>query len=201
MLAGELDRLQETFCEGQTYDPATLEAVGPHRFDHVTVLCADDLEAQEADSRTLVTLLHLRELATRRDQRCAIISEMADDRNRQLAQFAHADDFVVSQKLISLLMTQIAENPHLATVFADLFDADGSEIYLKPARDFVREGVPIEFSTVVAAARRQGQIAVGYRVHAESHQPPTFGVVLNPDKLLPVTMRPGDRVIALAKDG
>lgn len=200
-LGGELERLQVTFCKGQAHDPATLEAVGPHRFDHVTVLSADDLEAQEADSRTLVTLLHLRELAGRQGNGCAIISEMADDRNRQLAQFARADDFVVSQKLISLLMTQVAENPHLATVFADLFDADGSEIYLKPACDFVREGVEIDFYTVVEAARRQGQVAIGYRVQADSHQPPTFGVVLNPDKRVPVTMRPGDRVIVLAEDG
>ena len=50
---------------------------------------------------------------------------MLDLRNRALAEVTRADDFIVSDRLVSLLMAQVAENPQLNAVFADLFDAGG----------------------------------------------------------------------------
>ncbi len=79
---------------------------------------------------------------------------MLDVCNRELAKVTEADDFIVSDKLISLLMAQVSENKHLHAVFADLFDSDGSEIYLKPAQDYVALHQPLNFYTVVEAARR-----------------------------------------------
>ena len=63
---------------------------------------------------------------------------MLDVRNRELAEATKVDDFIVSDHLISLMMTQLSENAELAEVFDDLFDPEGSEIYLKPAGDYVR---------------------------------------------------------------
>ena len=62
---------------------------------------------------------------------------MLDVRNRELAEVTQADDFIVSDKLISLMLAQVSENKDLNAVFDDLFDPDGSEIYLKPAADYV----------------------------------------------------------------
>ncbi|MGH3716098.1 MAG: CASTOR/POLLUX-related putative ion channel [Micromonosporaceae bacterium] len=181
-------------------DRAVLEALDVGKFDHVIALCRDDLEPQLADSRNLVTLLHLRDMEQRIGGRFSVVSEMADDRNRTLAQVTKADDFVVGEKLISLLMTQISENRKLADVFADLFDPDGSEIYLKPAGYYVRLGGPVSFYTVVEAARRRGEVAVGYRLASQAREAPMFGVVINPDKTSQLTLTPDDRIIVLAED-
>ncbi|HEY8471336.1 MAG TPA: hypothetical protein VIL37_01720 [Natronosporangium sp.] len=199
-LASQLHSLMLNFKEEDSSDRAVLESLDVANYDHILVLCGDDVDPQLADSRTLVTLLHLRDMEQRSGGRFSIVSEMADDRNRALAQITQADDFIVSEKMLSLLTTQISENPHLATVFANLFDADGSEIYLKGAEWYVRPGFPINFQTVVEAARWRGESAIGYRVAAQAHEPPTFGVVLNPDKAAPITFQPGDRVIVLAEN-
>ena len=61
-----------------------------------------------------------------------IVSEMMDIRNRALAQIARADDFIVSDKLVSLMMSQLSENKHLEQVFKVLFSSEGSEIYIRP---------------------------------------------------------------------
>ena len=53
------------FQEGDTTDRAVLESVGAADFDHVIVLSYAGLEEQEADAKTLVTLLHLRDMAER----------------------------------------------------------------------------------------------------------------------------------------
>ncbi|MEU8148287.1 potassium transporter TrkA [Nonomuraea sp. NPDC048901] len=186
--------------ECDTTDRVTLEALDVGTFDHIIVLADSNLEPQHADSRTLVTLLHLRDMASKSGQRYAIVSEMNDDRNRRLAQVTKADDFVVSDKLISLLMTQLSENPHLGQVFRFLFDSAGSEIYLKPATDYVQPGVPVSFATVIYSARTRGETAIGYRVLAEAASPPAYGVVLNPGKSAAVTFGPRDLVIVLAED-
>lgn len=188
------------FKEDDTTDRVLLESLNPGSYNHIIALCSDDVAPQLADSKTLVTLLHLRDMAQRSNSRFKVVSEMADDRNRTLAQVTQADDFIVSDKLISLLLTQTAENPHLSQVFGQLFSPDGSEIYLKPADHYVRPGVPVNFYTVAESARRRGETAFGYRVAALAKQAPDFGVHLNPDKGMQFMLHPGDKVIVLAED-
>jgi hypothetical protein len=199
-LLQEVRNLTLDFKEADSSDRAVLEGLNVQNFDHIIALCGDDVEPQLADSRTLTTLLQLRDMEQKLGDRFSIVSEMADDRNRALAQVTQADDFIVSDKLLTLMMIQVSENPHLSTIFANLFDSAGSEIYLKPAGRYVRPGVPINYQTVVEAARQRGESAIGYRVAAESLQPPTYGIHLNPDKAAPLTIRPGDSVIVLAED-
>ena len=127
--------------------------------------------------------------------------KMLDIKNRQLAQVTRADDFVVSDNLLSLMLSQISENAELALVFQDLFDPEGSEIYLKPAEEYVQMGSPLNFYTVVEAARRRNQVAIGYRVQADAYDAgKSYGVRINPKKSLLTTYAKGDRIIVLAED-
>ena len=190
-----------TFQAGDTTDRRTLDGLALPAFNHIIILCySDTLDAQQADARTLVTLLHLRDIASRSGQRVSIVSEMLDIRNRNLAEVTQADDFIVSDRLVSLMLSQVSENKALNAVFADIFDPAGSEIYLKPATDYVAEGVPVNFYTVVEAARQRGETAFGYRLHAAAgDKARSYGVVVNPDKSAPITFAPADRVIVLAE--
>jgi ion channel POLLUX/CASTOR len=190
-----------TFRAGNTTDRRKLDALGVPSYDHVIVLSySDELGHEEADSRTLVTLLHLREIADRSDRSFSIVSEMLDDRNRELAEIARADDFIVSDRLVSLMMCQVSENKEYSAVFAELIDPEGSELYLKPADEYVEPGVPLSFYTVVEAARRRGEVAVGYRTKSEADdQRKSYGVRLNPAKSRRVTFAEGDTVIVLAE--
>jgi hypothetical protein len=170
-------------------------------YDHVIVLSySDELDHKEADSRTLVTLLHLREIADQNGQSFSVVSEMLDDRNRELAEITRADDFIVSDRLVSLMMCQVSENKELSLVFEDLIDTEGSELYLKPADEYVKPGAPLNFYTVVEAARRRGEVAVGYRVKSETGDPyKSYGVHLNPDKSERIPFTEGDKIIVLAE--
>ena len=197
----ELRQMKVAFRTGNTTDRRTLDGLGVPSYDHVIVLSySDELGHEEADSRTLVTLLHLREIADRSDQPFSIVSEMLDDRNRELAEITRADDFIVSDRLVSLVMSQISENKELSALFEKLFDPEGSELYLKPAGEYVEPGVPLSFYTVVEAARRRGEVAVGYRTKAEaSDQDKAYGVHLNPDKSRRISFSEDDRVILLSE--
>lgn len=186
---------------GDATDRRVLEALQPGRFDHIITLSSSDApDIQQADGRTLVTLLHLRDMASRSGQDFSIVSEMLDVRNRELAQVTQADDFIVSDRLVSLLMSQISENAGLKAVFDDLFRADGSEIYLKPAGDYVALGQPLNFYTVLEAARRRGEVAIGYRLKSEAEHPKlSYGVHLNPRKPELIRFSELDRIIVLSE--
>ena len=188
--------------QGDTTDRRALDDLGVETYDHVILLCySDTLEAQQADARTLVTLLHLRDIADRGGYDFSIVSEMLDVRNRALAEVTRADDFIVSDRIVSLMLSQVSENKQLNAVFADLFDPGSSEIYLKPASEYVALGEPVNFYTVVESARRRGQVAFGFRLGAESGDPAkSYGVRLNPDKSAAITFAEGDKVVVLAEE-
>ncbi len=198
----QVQNLEVGFRRGNTTDRRTLDSLGAESYSSVIVLCySDALDAQKADARTLVTLLHLRDIAARTDASFTIVSELLDDRDRQLAQVTKVDDVIVSDKVISLMVAQLSENPWLSGVFEDLFDAAGSEIYMRPAEHYATAGKEVTFATIVEAARRRDEAAVGYRTRdGDTDAERNFGVHVNPHKSETFTIAPGDRVIVLAED-
>lgn len=195
-----LTNLEVTVARGSTTDRSTLEEHVTPGLDQVIVLCySDDLEPQAADARTLVTLLHVRDILASYDGFTPVVSEMLDDRNRVLAQVAHVDDVVVSGEIVSLLVTQLSEDPRLEAVFHELLGSRGSEIYLRPAEWYVQPEHEVSFATIVAGALRRGETAIGYRSVALAHDPGSgFGVRVNPAKSELFTVAVGDRVVVLA---
>ncbi|MBI5033081.1 MAG: NAD-binding protein [Chloroflexi bacterium] len=189
------------FMQADITDRVVLDSLNVHAFDHIIVLSyGDTLDAERADAQTLITLLHLRDISEKMGKELAIVSEMLDVRNRELAEVTRADDFIVSNQLVSLLLAQVSENKYLNAVFADLFDPEGSEIYLKPASDYVQLGMPINFYTVLEAARQRSEVAIGYRIKSQARAADkSYGVAVNPDKSKPVTFDQGDKIVVLAE--
>jgi voltage-gated potassium channel Kch len=197
-----LKNLTISFVRGDISDRPTLEGLGLAGFSRIILLAySDQLEVQRADALTLVTLLHLRTLADQHGYSYAIVSQILDVRNRSLAEVTRADDFIVSDKLASLMVSQVAENKFMNAVFADIFDPEGSEIYLKPARDYVPLHQPVNFYTVVQSAVQRSQVAIGYRLKAASQEANQgYGVVVNPDKSVRLSFSENDQIIVLAED-
>jgi len=190
-----------TFTQGDTTDRAFLDTLEILQYEYVIIMCySDTLTTQAADARTLVTLLHLREIEDAAGHNFSIVSEMLDIRNRELADVTRADDFVVSDSLISLILTQLSENKALSRVYNTLFDKKGSEIYLEPASNYVKVGEEVNFYTVVEAARRQNEIAIGYRVGRHKfNASKCYGVTVNPVKSHSFTYSINDKIIVLSE--
>jgi voltage-gated potassium channel Kch len=197
----KLSNLQITIRQGNTTSRRTLQETGPTEYDHVIVLAySDTMDPKQADAYTLVTLLHLRQIKAGDNAPFSIVSEMLDDRNRELGEVAEVDDFIVSGKLFSLLMAQLAENKYLAPVYEDLLSPVGSEFYLKPAAKYIKTDRPVNFYTVVASARMRGEIAIGYKKGVEAYNPElSYGIVMNPRKSDLVSFEKRDRIILLSE--
>ena len=150
------------------------------------------LDNDEADARTLLTLLAFNQVRQHEDVGTVrIVAEMLDQRNAQLAEATGVDDFVVSDELTSLMLAQLSERQELDQVFADLFDREGCSIELRPAPLYGAH-LASSFADVVKTAATMGQSAIGFR-RSTSGQ-----VVVNPSKSEPLHLERADEVLVIA---
>ena len=193
----ELARIDTQFlpCSGDMDQLSTLLEKDRPGYDHVIILgYRNVMTPEEADARTFLTLLLLHEAHL--DNRAGrIVAEVLDPRDVELAHATGANDFIVSDALSSSMIAQLTENPEVDAVFADLFDAAGSAIGVKPAHWYVGDESPVPFARIVAAARARGEVAVGYRSAGGNGD----GSVLrmNPAKSESVPLGPDDRIVVI----
>jgi K+/H+ antiporter YhaU regulatory subunit KhtT len=200
-LSKRLNNLSISFSEGEINDKQTLLALNLEKFNNVIVLSYKDLEIQESDAKTLICLLHLRNISLALNKQFNIVTEMLDIKNRALGKVAKADDFIVGDNLISLMISQLSENQNLKSVFDELLKAEGSEIYLKPAARYVSCGTPVTFYTITANALEIGETAIGYRLKKnEEDSDQNFGIKLNPNKEKLIEFSEEDFIIVLSED-
>lgn len=205
----ELDELRETVQnitikleKGDTNNKRTLESMHIETYDHIILLSyMEGIDIQESDAKTLITLLHLRNISETTGKQLSIVSEMLDIRNRELAEVAKADDFIVSDNLISLMLTQLSENRFLKQVYDILFESEGSELYLKDVEQYVKTGVEMNFYSVLESATYKSDTAIGYRkMEYANDSDMMYGIRMNPKKSEMVTFAPGDKIIVLSED-
>ncbi|MBW2704379.1 MAG: hypothetical protein JRF33_26475 [Deltaproteobacteria bacterium] len=199
--------LQITLKESNPLDLDQLRALSPFDYDNVIILSQDeDWNPEKTDSETLVILLLLRKIA--RDgkvdiRRSKIITQILDSENQELISQTNVNDFIISNKLITMIFAQLSEEPRIKEIYDDIFQEDGSEIYLKPVELYFKElPVTLRFCDMIGQAmKRDEEICLGYRLEAHATEAEhNFGVKLNPAKDQQVTLNVGDTLVVLAED-
>ena len=201
-LRSNLQNCTLDFQLNDTTNRKVIEKLNITSFDSVQILCyKEEMDIQDADAATLITLLHIRKILDDESKDIKVVSQMLDSKNRALASITKADDFIVSYKLISLLMSQVSENKFLMKVFESLFEAEGSEIYLKPVTEYVSHDAPVDFYTIIESARRKGHTVFGYRLeHLAEDSSAAFGIQVNPNKSTKIQFNANDKIIVLAEN-
>jgi len=195
-------------------DPLTsedLESIKPFSYNHVVILPQKphlDAEPERIDSETIVVLLHLRkqlkglaEAGTKVSTK--LITEILDSANRELVSHAGVDDFIISNRMVSMLFAQMSEEPEIESVYENLFREEGSEIYVKPAWLYLSSlPVTCRFGDLMRVAqKRDGEIAIGYKLkELESNSAANYGIKINPAKESVVTLGRDDCLVVVAED-
>ena len=214
MVVAELDNMQDTIANlnkdfpatqieyqvADTTDREVLENLEINDYEHLILLSyQDNYKTQQADAKTLITLLHLRNIGEKWGMVLNIVSEMLDVKNRDLASVTNADDFIVSDDIISMIISQVSENKYMMQIFEQLFKAEGNEIYLKPAIGYIEPDKEIDFYTVLASAINKNEIAIGYRLmEHQRDKSMNYGIFLNPVKSEKFSLSSIDFVIVLS---
>lgn len=182
---------------GETFARETLEQFLVPQSKRVIIFANNDLPNADKDAQTLLTLLHLRALEEERHMNLNVISEIADVNDSDIIDLAKSDDFIISELTASKVMAQVSENAHLLPIFDDLLSTEGSEIYLKPAQDYVKIGVEVDFYTIAKAAMVKDEIAIAYQLNHQQHH---ANLVINPDKRQKLIFKEGDKIVVIAQD-
>lgn len=152
----------------------------------------------DADAQTLLSLLAvntLKQWGAFGYGRARIIAEILDSNNVELARVVAVEDLVVSDRLASLMMTQLSQSPHLSPIFQQLFGPGGVYLSAKPINYYVPSG-EISYAQLVAAGRARGEVIIGYRDN-EAGTGLTAGIHLNPSKDSTFIAKPSDQAIVI----
>ena len=176
-------------------------SAGPYH--HILVLAErEKLSHQEADARALLALLHIRRWLDEHlgdAPRPNLVGELLDVNDEIIGQVAKPDDFIVSERLVSLALTQLSENPAIYPILRQLLNAEGVHLYILD-----RSTLPLHeietFNDVVIAVLRAGAIAIGIQqVQVSPDGAAETSISLNPDKSVPLALGPHDRVVILLR--
>lgn len=151
------------------------------------------LSPEDADGRTLLTLLLLRrELDELGGVAPRVVVELFDADNVELASTSGADDFVVSDAIASRLMTQLAEQPVRRAVLESLYAGETPSFDLIDATQLGTSG-DVEFGEIISAAYSLRLLAIGWR------RAPEHGgqVTLNPSVTDRVQLDDGDQIVVI----
>ncbi len=206
-LRRELPTLELTVIDADPLRPESLIAAEPFKYDNIIIFSqgGSSIDPETTDSETIIILLQLRRIFDQHPgaaMNTKLISEVMDSDNMELVARAGVNDFIVSNRLVSMLLAQISEEQSINDVYADIFEEDGSEIYLKPASLYFKD-LPGEYSfaDMMAIAQKRGEICIGLKItELESAIDQNFGVKLIPEKNTRYTLKPEDRLIVVAED-
>lgn len=137
-------------------------------FDSIVLLSEDwDAEGTNVDARVVLGLVMLR--AFRNDRRTAVrlggtsvVAELLDSDNRRL--FLREDwvtDVIVTNQYVSRFAAQVAHDHRVETLYREILDFGGREIYVRPVSAYQLEGPAPRFLDLVAAGAHSGEIVLG----------------------------------------
>ncbi len=178
-------------------DVTAVLARGP--YDHVLLLSEkESFSASDADARTMLALLHVRNYLSAHGTTENIVAELVDPNDVELTAPSENSDFIVSQRLIGLLLAQLSESPDLAPVFQELFDSTGAVIAMHPVERYVAPG-PTTFRAIIEAARDWGVTPIGVRCASTGGPSGVLGggITLNPAKDETLILGEGDSVVVI----
>ncbi|GMJ01660.1 hypothetical protein like AT5G49960 [Hibiscus trionum] len=189
-----LVNIQLVHREGNAVIRRHLESLPLESFDSILILADESVEdsAIQADSRSLATLLLIRDIQAKRlpyreamvtrgqrgsfsrgswigemqqaSDRSVIISEILDPRTKNLLSMSKISDYVLSNELVSMALAMVAEDRQINDVLEELFAEEGNELHIRLAELYLHEGEELSFYEMILRARQRREIVIGYRL-------------------------------------
>jgi Trk K+ transport system NAD-binding subunit len=141
------------------------------------------LPMPESEAITLLTctqIAHDQRNPNCKSKDAFVVAEIQDVANTSLAHQIDLDDLVISDRLSTLMMSQLAETNELGEVFNELFGPRGAFIQAKPASAYVELGQTKSFEEIQRIGQAHGDIILGYQEHARTQAMPS--TILDPGR-------------------
>ena len=204
-LKSEYPQFTINLIDRDPLDIKTLEDSKPFEYHNIVILSQDfdEQSADKIDSDTLIILLLLRKIKSNLSNvTTKIITQVLNSDNQEIITQTDVDDFIISNKLITMILAQLSEEPLIMKFYEDIFSEDGSEIYVKSAKLY-HDNFPIKttFGDLIGLADQRDEVCLGIRKGVDSkNSKANFGVTLNLAKDELVTLEENDFLVVLSED-
>ncbi|MBR0281699.1 MAG: hypothetical protein IJQ81_08920 [Oscillibacter sp.] len=184
--------LSVTFFEKNAAELSALEELA-RMAEHIVILSDHNRPDDEADLRSIFTIMTLRHIRKRFRLAFNITAEMRRENNQNLLIPDSDTEFVVSSNMSALFLAQLSESPELIKAFNELLTNEGNEVYLKTAEELHCVGK----RSVLELRRRllpQRYVMIGYMTAEDFHC--FFELSLGDT----VTLKPEDKLIVIGEN-
>ncbi len=132
------------------------------------------------------------------DHDIAFLAELNDEDNQPLLRLSRPADILITQEIVSHLLSQVAVRRALAWVYEELFTFRGSEISFRSFQDVLdlSDDPQVTFDQCQEACLRCGRVAIGYKL-AAPRASFAQGVHMNPRRDAAFVPGEGDRLIVV----
>ena len=198
-LVDRFDNLEVQAHQSGLNRPDEIRAVRPERFDRIMLLSPsfiDDPLVADAETVMAYVLVERDLQAHGPDGGVPAVIELNDEDNQPLLDLYEGCDVIVTQEIISHLLSQVAVRRALAWIYEELFTYGGTDVQLRPfSALFTGEDLDaLSFDDIQTTCLRKGLICVGV-VLEEATGPFAPGTHLNPEKAAPFSPRPQDQLV------
>ena len=144
-LSSKYPGIKISIAEIDLNDLEKLHKIKPENFDSLLILSPGGNTIEEMDAYVISLLIRIRQILLSNEEKenvtksdktrkwPKLITEVMDSENIDIILNSGVEDFMVSNQFVSQIMAQVSEEPLALDVYDDLFKAEGSELYIKPA--------------------------------------------------------------------
>lgn len=140
-----------------------------YQFDVILILGYDDIfSAQKSDANALLVNAYVTNLLNSEGLNdIRVILKLTDGSKKDLIMDNKFNELIVSDSLSSLIITQIADNQELWSIFEELFSDTGKKINVSPISDYNLTNKDLEFSVydLIFLSLKSNQNFIGYIVN------------------------------------
>ena len=186
--------LDLVYKQGDTANIELIQGLNIVSHDVLLLLADESDQTYDPDSRTVLTLLILRQIkAETGGDFPDVVSEFYNRNTVGLCVETPLTDAVVSPEFVSVQLTHLAREPILASIYRELLSAGGIEIDFRPVNCYVPLGEPVSFLMVSQNAQQLNETALGIKLSKSG------GLYLNPNKSKEFVFAESDLVVVLAQ--
>lgn len=174
-------------------------------FDSIIIMGYDDIDIQEKDAKSMLTMLLLKKMLENGKKENTkeknIVIEIYDEKNREIVELTGATDYIISDNIISSVISQLSEEKRLYYVFDEILGSEGCEIYLYPLETYIENfDREYTFKELSAITLIDSAILLGYRKMEErTKKDKNYGVYLNLNKNQKIKLSKNDKLIVLCE--
>ncbi len=155
-----------------------------NNFEIILILGYNDCLSEEvADTFSLMQNLHLKsslsEISILNKPR--IVLQLNDGSKKNLIDIEDDNEFIVSDVLSSLLMTQLADNPKLKIIFDELFSVEGTIIHINPISEYldITSFSQVKVTDLIISCLSCNETFIGYIENDELFLNPQKSTIIN----------------------